>query len=66
MRYFIGRKQRDLSIKYGLVIFIKPEQHTIHERSIHVNKKLDEEIKKIAQREFEKKYPELNFREIFR
>ncbi len=62
---FFGRKQRDLSIKYGLVIFIKPEQHTIDPNSIHENKTIDTEIKQIAQREFEKKYTKLSFLEIF-
>jgi hypothetical protein len=62
---FFGSKQRDLSIKYGLVIFIRPEQHTIYKGSIHMTPALDEEIKQIAQKAFEKVYPELNFREVF-
>lgn len=62
---FFGRKQRDLSIKYGLVIFIKSEEHEGNTKAIHQDIKLDEKIKQIAQREFVKVYPELNFREIF-
>ena len=62
---FYGRKQRDLSIKYGLVIFIRPDEHTGNEKAIHMNKELNTEIKQIAQREFEKKYTELEFIKVF-
>lgn len=62
---FFGRKQRDLSIKYGLVIFITAEQHTESDKSIHKNKELDSEMKQVAQREFEKVYTELNFLKVF-
>ena len=62
---FYGTANRQLSIKYGLVIFIPHELHNLGNNCIHKNKEFDLKIKKIAQREFEKKYSHDEFMRIF-
>lgn len=58
---FFGRN-RQLSIKYGLVIPLCIECH----QEMHKNKKLQDIWHKKGQLLFEKTYPELNFLTIFR
>lgn len=62
---FEGRNRQN-SEKYGLFIWLPPELHNMSNAGIHFNKKFDLEVKKIAQKAFEEKYPELDFLEIFR
>lgn len=64
---FYGRKQRKLSIEYGLVIFLTPEMHNMSDKGIHFDKDFDLKVKKIAQRAFMKYYKKnkRDFIEIF-
>ncbi len=64
---FFGRKNRQLSIKYGLIIFLSDEMHNMSDKGIHFNKKFCEEVQKIGQKAFMKYYKKTKeeFREIF-
>lgn len=61
---FFGRNRR-LSIKYGLVVFLPPELHNMSDRGVHFNPEFDKRLKKMGQIAFEKSYPDKSFREIF-
>lgn len=45
-----GAANRQHSIKYGLVVFLTPEQHNMSNQGIHFNKEFALYIKKIAQK----------------
>lgn len=62
---FFGTSNRKWSDKYGLVVPLCYEHHRGSDLSPHFNKKFDLELKKHAQEQFQKKYPDLDFREIF-
>lgn len=60
-------KNRQNSMKYGLVIGLcKKEHHTIGKFAIHNNKKLNEYWRGIARKRFIEIYPDLDFTEIFK
>lgn len=61
---FFG-KNRQNSIKYGLVVFLPPELHNMSDRGVHFNHEFDIQLKKTGQIAFEKVYPDKNFRELF-
>ena len=46
---FFG-KNRQLSIKYGLVVFLRPELHNMSNDGVHFNKLSDTALKQIGQR----------------
>ena len=62
---FFGRGKRELSIKYGLVVPLCGRHHNMSNDGVHFNRKLDLELKKLGQKAFEYKYPNLNFLDIF-
>lgn len=62
---FEGRNRQN-SEKYGLFIWLPPELHNLSNKGIHFDKEFDLRVKKIAQKAFEEKYPELDFLKIFR
>lgn len=64
---FFGRKNRQLSIKYGLIIFLTDEMHNMSDKGIHYDKKFDDQVKKIGQKAFMKYYNKTQdeFRKIF-
>jgi len=64
---FFGAKQRQLSIKYGLVIFLTNEMHNMSDKGIHFDKDFDDKVKKIGQKAFMKYYHKTKeeFRKIF-
>lgn len=64
---FFGRKNRQLSIKYGLIIFLNAEKHNMSDEGIHFNKKFCDEVQKIGQKAFMKYYNKTKeeFRTIF-
>ena len=64
---FYGRKQRKLSIEYGLVIFLTPEMHNMSDKGIHYDKEFDNQVKIIGQKAFMKYYHKSveEFRQIF-
>lgn len=51
MRFFFGNANRKKSIKYGLVVFIKPEDHNMSEYGVHCSKghEFNMHLKKIGQ-----------------
>lgn len=63
---FFGIKNRSLSEKYGLKVWLIYEMHEgtygVHGK---FGKELDLMLKKTAQKRFEEYYPELNFLNIF-
>jgi hypothetical protein len=60
-----GTANRKLSEKYGLKIYLCHWCHNEPPRGLHFNKKLDTEIKQMAQRRFNVVYPDLDFMQIF-
>ena len=62
---FFGTANRRLSEKYGLKVWLCQFHHNVGELSVHNNRKNDLILKEIAQREFERTYPEKKFINIF-
>lgn len=60
-----GHGNRKKSEKYGLKVYLCLRHHTAGLESVHQNRDLADLIKKLAQIEFEKRYPDLDFKEIF-
>ena len=62
-----GAGRRKLSEKYGLKVHLCLRHHTADggPEAVHKNAETDLLIKKDAQEAFEKRWPALNFREIF-
>ena len=53
---FEGTANRRLSEEDGLWIWLRPEWHNMSDRAIHFNKKLDIEIKQMAQQKWQEHY----------
>lgn len=62
---FYGTGKRSLSDKYGCWCYLCARHHNLSDDGVHFNKKLDNDLKQLAQSKFMKKYPELNFLKIF-
>ena len=62
---FFGTANRKLSIKYGLVVPLCAYHHNMSNKGVHNNRKLDIELKQMAQRRFNVVYPDLDFIKIF-
>ena len=62
---FYGTANRRLSEEYGLTIWLCKSHHTMSDSGIHFNKKLDEEVKQVAQGIFEETYVHEDFVKIF-
>lgn len=60
-----GRGRRKLSEKYGLKVNLCLEHHKEGKEAVHNNRDMADLLKAEAQRIFQNKFPELNFREIF-
>lgn len=60
-----GQGRRRLSEKYGLKVYLCLSHHTSGKNAVHQNRYISDSLKEEAQRTFQKKFPELNFREIF-
>lgn len=62
-----GMGRRKLSEKYGLKVYLCLKHHTADggPEAVHRNAESDLLVKQAAQRAFEKRWPEFNFREIF-
>lgn len=59
-------KNRQNSMKYGLVIPLCVENHhTLGKEAIHNSKQLNEHWRKLARKKFEEVYPDLDFVSIF-
>lgn len=60
-----GTANRKLADKYGLTVWLCHDHHTGTMQSVHHDADMDKFFKVLGQREFEKRNPELNFRNIF-
>lgn len=60
-----GWANRRLSEKHGLKVYLCLCHHEIGIEAIHMNDRINKMVQAYAQRAFEKKWPEKNFREIF-
>lgn len=60
-----GWANRKLSEKHGLKVYLCLQHHEIGKEAIHQNNEINKMVQAYAQRVFEKKFPERNFREIF-
>lgn len=61
--FFASNRQN--SIKYGLYVFLTPENHNMSNKGVHSNRQFDIYLKKIGQKAFEEYYPDLDFKSIF-
>lgn len=62
---FFGRALRKLSEKFGLKVYLCIPHHRTSKEAVHQNAQVSDMVQAYAQRAFEKKFPEKNFREIF-
>lgn len=60
-----GNANRKLSERYGLKVYLCLEHHEVGEEAVHINAENALLVKKEAQKAFEKRWPELDFRKIF-
>lgn len=60
-----GTANRRLSEKYGLKVYLCLEHHETGREAVHRNAEISLLVKKEAQRAFEKRWPDLEFRKIF-
>ena len=51
-----GTGQRKLSEKYGLKVWLRADWHNMSDYGVHFNKKLDTELKQMAQKKAMKVY----------
>ncbi len=61
-----GRGNRKLSEKYGLKVYLCYEHHEGSKDGVHFNREYADLLKQIAQKAFNRTYPELDFVKIFR
>ena len=61
---FFGTANRKLSEKYGLTVGLCYNHHRGN-KGVHFNRKLDLELKQMAQRRFIEVYPEVDFLAVF-
>jgi hypothetical protein len=62
---FFGTGKRALSIKYGCCVSLCATHHNLSNMSVHNNREMDLNLKKIMERKFKEIYPELDFIKIF-
>lgn len=62
---FEGRNRKN-SDKYGCWVWLCARHHNMSDAGVHFNKRLDNELKQQCQLYFQKKYPELDFLNIFK
>lgn len=53
---FFGSRNRQKSIKYGLVVFLEPKMHNMSNEGVHFNREFDLYLKKIAQKTWQEYY----------
>ena len=46
---FFGSSNRQLSIKYGLIVFLPPELHNMSNKGVHFDHNFDLQLKQIGQ-----------------
>lgn len=62
---FGGVANRKISERYGLKVQLCLYHHTVGKEAVHNNHENMMRLKALGQQAFERKYPTLNFREIF-
>lgn len=62
---FYGTGKRKLSEQYGCWCYLCGAHHNLSSAGVHFNKKLDNQIKQLAQARFKEVYPQLDFLKIF-
>lgn len=65
IHHIFGGANRKKSTQYGLIVPLCHFCHNEPPNGVHFNKERRETLQDIAQREFEKKYPNLDFMKIF-
>ena len=63
---YYGSSRRELSIKYGCCVCLCSYHHNGSNNSVHHNRELDLKLKQEMQKAFEREYPEIDFRAVFR
>lgn len=63
--HVFGAANRKWSDKYGLWVYLCPEHHNMSDVGVHFNKQFDNQLKQIAQREFEDTYGHEKFIKVF-
>lgn len=63
--HVFGGPNRNASEKYGLKIPLCNQHHNMSDYSVHFNKELNLEAKRIAQEAFEMKYSHSEFMKVF-
>ena len=63
--HIFGAYNRNNSEKYGCWVYLCGKHHNLSDEGIHFNKKLNEEMKKYCQVQFELKYSHDDFMKIF-
>lgn len=62
---FYGTANRKLSEKFGLKVYLCLMHHRTGKNAVHMDKNMDIWLKGQGQIAFKKKYPDLDFRQIF-
>lgn len=62
---FYGMAKRKISEQYGCWCYLCGKHHNLSNEGVHFNKKLDIELKKMAQYKFNEVYPNLDFIKVF-
>lgn len=62
---FRGTANRKLSEKYGLKVYLDIDHHLTGPEAVHMNTKVAILLMQEGQKAFEKRYPDLDFLEIF-
>ena len=64
--HIFGGMNRQMSEKYGMVVYLCPYHHNMSNDGVHFNKELDTELKMQAQRQFEETHTREEFMQAFR
>ena len=63
---YFGVAHRKLSIQYGCCVCLCSYHHNGSNAGVHFNRELDLMLKQEMQKAFEREYPEIDFRAVFR
>lgn len=63
--HVFGAANRDLSEAYGLTVYLCLEHHEFGPEAVHTNSEIMRFLHEQGQEDFEKTFPNLNFRELF-
>ncbi|MZQ97182.1 MAG: hypothetical protein GT601_05865 [Acidaminobacter sp.] len=62
---FGGYANRKISEKYGMCVYLCFHHHRDNNEGVHGNRQQDLKLKRWAQKEFNKKYPDIEFIDVF-